>query len=253
MMKVEHDLEIDLDSEIEIVPTVMPDSFDDFIEKIERVAPFVKTIQIDVMDGKFVPSTSWPYSGENFGISDQNWQNLINQSKGIPHWQKINFEVDLMVKDQIKESQNWVSAGVGRAIFHIEALKEQELELGEKEVMTEILKIKEQGIDLSFALVPETPNSELEKYLDIAESVQFMGINKIGYQGQEFAPAVLDKISELHSKRHNLPISVDGGVSFKTAKKLVHAGATRLASGSVIFKAANTERVIKDLFKTANS
>jgi ribulose-phosphate 3-epimerase len=226
--------------QIEIIPTVMPESYDDFIEKINRVADFVKTVQIDVMDGKFVPSTSWPYNSE----SDKDWENLVNQNEGIPHWEKLDFEIDLMVENQIEEARNWISAGVSRAIFHIEALKPEDYD--------EILKIKEQGVAVAFALVPETPDSELEKYLDIAESVQFMGINKIGFQGQEFEPKVLEKIAELRAKKPDLPISVDGGVSFETARDLADAGATRLSSGSTIFKAADTQRAIENLKNTVN-
>lgn len=237
--------EKNMENKIEIVPTVMPDSYEDFVEKIDRVADYVKTIQIDVMDGKFVPSTSWPYNSiDQNGEGDDDWKNLVDQEEGIPHWQECDFEIDLMVRDQIVEAKKWVSAGVKRVIFHIEALKEEDYE--------GILKIKEQGIEISFALVPETSNSELDKYLDIAESVQFMGINKIGYQGQEFEPNVLEKISQLRSQRSFLPISVDGGVSFDTARDLVDAGATRLASGSTIFKAVDTERAIKNLKETVN-
>lgn len=240
---------------IEIVPTAMPTSYKDLVEKIERVAPFVSTIQIDVMDGQFVPSTSWPYNsvGESVGESgdesdnesvDKNWQALVNQDAGLPEWQNVEFEIDLMVKDQIAEAKKWISAGVGRVICHVEALRPEDKE--------EFLAFKEQGVEIALALVPETPNSALDEYLDHLDSVQFMGINKIGFQGQEFAPEVLEKISDLRSKKPDLPISVDGGVSFKTAKDLVNAGATRLASGSTIFNAQNTERVITDLKNMVN-
>jgi len=229
------------DEKIEIIPTVMPESYEDFVEKIDRVAEFIETVQLDVMDGKFVPSTSWPYNSE----SDQDWKNLVNQEKGIPHWEELDFEVDLMVENQIEEANNWISAGVGRVIFHIEALKDEDYD--------EILKIRGLGIKVAFALIPKTPDSELEKYLEIAESVQFMGINKIGFQGQEFEPKVLERIADLRSKKPDLPISVDGGVSFNTARDLVSAGTTRLSSGSTIFKAENTKRAIENLRKMANS
>lgn len=240
---------------IEIVPTVMPESYKDFVEKIERVAPFVKTIQIDVMDGKFVPSASWPY---NFESSDENevdpeWKKLIEQETGIPHWDTIKFEIDLMVVDQIEQAQNWISAGIDRVIFHIEALQKQETEKGKENILAEIFKIKEQGVEISMALVPETSNEVLNEYLDFLDSVQFMGINKIGFQGQEFAPEVLEKIAQLHSQKPELPISVDGGVSFKTARDLVGAGAVRLASGSTIFTAESAERAIENLTNTANT
>ena len=170
----------------------------------------------------------------------------MNQDEGLPHWEKVDFEIDLMVSNQIEEAKKWISVGVMRVICHVEALKPEEKD--------QFINLKKEfGVELSLALVPETPNSVLDEYLDVLDSVQFMGINKIGFQGQEFEPKVLEKIAELHAKKPDLPISVDGGVSFKTAKNLVNAGATRLASGSTIFKAENTERVIKDLSNTVNS
>jgi len=223
------------------------------------VGELVNIIQIDVMDGKFVPSASWPYNNQDIDedgkvvAKDSDWKNLIDQTVGIPFWKECSFEVDLMVADQLGEAKNWISAGVDRVIFHLEALIDQETEVGSEEVWKEIIDIKEQGIDLSFAIVPETPNSKLEKYLEVAESVQFMGINKIGYQGQDFEPKVLEKIAELREKNPDLAISVDGGVSFKTARDLVDAGANRLASGSTIFKAENAKRAIENLRKMANS
>ena len=236
---------------VEIVPTVMPTSYKDFIKKIEKVAPFVDTIQIDVMDGKFVPSTSWPYEFEadEENNIDPDWNKYISQDEGLPEWDLHTYEVDLMVKDQIGEAQKWVSAGVDRVIFHIEAFDK---EMFPEKIKEEILKIKEQGVEISMALIPSTPNSILDNYLDVLDSVQFMGINKIGFQGQDFAPEVLEKISELHAKKPELPISVDGGVSFKTVRDLANVGAVRLASGSTIFKAESAERVIGDLRKMVN-
>ncbi len=227
---------------IEIVPTVMPDSHDDFVDKINKVATYVKTIQIDVMDGKFVPSKSWPYKTN----SDTDWENYINGINGLPHWEDIDFEVDLMVYQQIEEAKKWIQAGAMRVICHVEALKEGEGE--------EFLKLKEEfNIEIYLALIPETSLSILDPYLDKIDGIQFMGINKIGYQGQAFEPKVLEMISEIRGRYPNLAISVDGGVSFETTKDLVEAGATSLASGSVIFNATSAGDAIEELKEVANS
>jgi ribulose-phosphate 3-epimerase len=227
--------------EIEIIPTVMPEDHDDFVEKINRVYHYVDTIQIDVMDGQFVPSKSWPYKKD----TDIYWEKYVNQDEGLPHWDKINFEVDLMVKDQIAEAKKWISAGVSRVICHVEALKEDEYE--------NFLQLKEDfAVEIYLALVPETPSEILDQFLDKIDGVQFMGINKIGYQGQDFAEEVLEKIADLRSKKPDIPIGVDGGVSFDTAKRLVDAGATALASGSTIFNAQNAKDAIEGLRAEVN-
>ncbi|HRY31281.1 MAG TPA: ribulose-phosphate 3-epimerase [Candidatus Paceibacterota bacterium] len=224
------------EKKIEIIPTVMPENHTDFVEKINRIFSFVSTIQIDVMDGKFVPSISWPYNSDN----DSDWQKYVNQEEGLPHWDKVDFEIDLMVEDQIAEAKKWISAGVSRVICHVEALKE--------DGRAEFLKLREDfDVELYLALVPETSLEKLTPYLDDLDGVQFMGINKIGFQGQDFEPKVLDKIRQLRAQKPNLPISVDGGVSFETALQLVAAGATKLASGSLIFESDNPKKTIDEL------
>ena len=44
-----------------------------------------------------------------------------------------------------------------------------------------------------------------------------------------------------------IEISVDGGVNFETAPKLLGAGATRLISGSVLFGTADIKEVLRGL------
>lgn len=46
---------------MEIVPAILEKNFSHIKEKIEKVCDIAKTVQIDVCDGLFVPSTTWPY------------------------------------------------------------------------------------------------------------------------------------------------------------------------------------------------
>jgi ribulose-phosphate 3-epimerase len=65
--------------------------------------------------------------------------------------------------------------------------------------------------------------------------VQFMGIEKIGYGGQNLTSKVFRKMKKLRKLREKMPISVDGGVKHFNAEKLKNAGATRLVAGSGFF------------------
>jgi ribulose-phosphate 3-epimerase len=231
-------------TKIEIIPTVMPENYDDFIEKINRVYRFVDDIQIDVMDGKFVPSASWPYNSKN----DSEWQKILKQEEGIPHWQKCDFEIDLMVLNQIEEANNWIDAGVKRIIGHYKAFFVGRDEDSAKIELEKFLNLKtERGVEVYMALDPKTDNDVLNPFLDRLDGVQFMGIEKIGYQGQTFSEIVLEKIKNLRNVAPNLPIAVDGGVSFETAPLLIQAGATKLSSGSLIFGATNPKDIIDEL------
>ena len=84
----------------------------------------------------------------------------------------------------------------------------------------------------------------------IIDFVQFMGIDNVGFQHQEFNDQVLEKISDLRGMYPNIHISVDGGVSFDNASELISAGATRLISGSTIFESDDIAKAIDDLAKS---
>lgn len=74
-------------AEIEIIPAIMPESFVDLNEKYSQVKEYVGIVQIDIMDGEFVPSKSFPYmgNGEDLQAID------------------FDFEVDMMVSNPEKE------------------------------------------------------------------------------------------------------------------------------------------------------
>ncbi len=197
----------------------MPESFSDLNEKYSHVKDFVNTVQIDVMDGEFVPSKDWPY--------------VEGELKKID----FDFEVDLMVKDPETIIESWIQAGAKRVIIHIESTENIE------EVFLKIPSDVEVGI----ALNTTTPNEQIYPLIEKINFVQFMGIEKIGYQGQGFDERVLGKIRDLREKYSRVIISVDGAVSLETASKLVEAGANRLAVGSAIFKSDDIGKIIKQL------
>jgi ribulose-phosphate 3-epimerase len=226
-------------SKIKIVPTVMPYSYDDFVSKIEFIRSCVSLVQIDVMDGNFVSSKSWPYNGTD---QDQ-WQILKNQEDGIPYWEVLDFEVDLMVRNSLLEAEHWIDAGATRVIGHIESLKM------DSQVESFIDLKNSRGVEVYLALSPDTPLLEIQPYLSLIDGVQFMGIKKVGFQGQPFESGILDKMKELKIIMPEIQISVDGGVNYDTASDLVKAGADELCSGSLIFESANPKEVINSLEK----
>jgi ribulose-phosphate 3-epimerase len=226
---------------IEIIPAILPEDFEHLENEIGHVHRAAKIVQIDVTDGKFAPSTTWPYNDEQ----DENWRELLNQHVGLPYWEELDFEVDLMVVDQIAAARDWISAGVTRIIPHIEALKD-----GDK---AELFELKNQyNVQVVFALNPNTPNEALDEYLDIADGVQFMGNDNIGYHGMTLDARVYDKVRALRAKmdslgRADFPIAIDIGVTMETAPKLRDAGVTRFAAGSLTLNAADPVEVVAEL------
>ena len=232
---------------IEIIPAIMPDSYDDLLAKAGKVRALVPLAQIDIMDGAFVKSKSWPYA--TGGVKrDENFVALTAQDEGMPLWEELDYEIDLMIGEPEKHIDEWLPLGASRLIFHIEAIKDHDLFWGHdifKEGARDING--EKVIQVGLAINPDTPLELILPHVEKIEFVQCMGIAKIGYQGQPFDERVLEYINRLRVQFPNLPISVDGGVNLDSAPLLRAAGANRLVAGSAIFGAENAADAIREL------
>ena len=234
----------------EIMPAIIPESFEDLKDKMALVVGLAHMIQIDVCDGKFVPSKSWPYIGDN----DGEFRKIIDESEGFPFWQSMDFEVDLMVKNPEEVFEDWIRAGAKRVVLHAES---------SDNLLDFLREIRKKygyygdsivGIEIGIALNIKTPNEDIYKFFELNDAgrslidfVQFMGIREIGYQGQYFDERVLGKIRELRQSHSDTIISVDGGVTFENAHEIVEAGVNRLVSGSAIYESENIKEAIEEM------
>lgn len=222
---------------IEIIPAVMPRSLNDLEEHVSRVFGSAPWVQVDVMDGRFVRGKTWPYISFDAKAFEFEFE-------GLPHWEEIDYEFDLMIKNPEKEIERFVMIGASRVIFHVE---------GTELVSEAIMLAKEKDLEVGLALNIDTSNEVLEKFIPDIDFVQFMGIATIGLQGEPFDFRVIEKISSFRKKFPDVIISVDGGVSLSNAKAFVDAGANRLVSGSEIFKNVDTHGAIGEFYNIANN
>jgi len=231
----------------QIIPAIMPTSYEDLREKAEKVSAFVGLAQIDIMDGVFVPSKSWPYT-EGGPQKESHFVALAKQEEGLPEWEDLDYEIDFMIAEPEKHIDEWLPLGASRLIFHIESVKDIEAFFAHDIFRPEARSIGDSKvIELGLALNPDTSLEAILPHISKVDFVQCMGIAKIGYQGQPFDERVLEQIHALRIKFPDMPISVDGGVNLETAHDLKGAGATRLVSGSAIFNADNVEVAILTL------
>lgn len=204
----------------EIIPAILVKTEREFRQKIEAVEELVETVQIDVMDGKFVPN-------ETFADPDR------IKEFGLP----MEYEVHLMVEDPLEHLDGWSVAGCSRAIIHAESVED---------LPAAIEAVKSYGMEAGISINPDTPVSAIEDAVEEADVVQVMGVNP-GFMGQEFNPIAIDKVAELRDTYPDLVIEVDGGVSDATARALAEAGADRLVSGSFIFNSGAPAKMIAKL------
>ncbi|NQV92949.1 hypothetical protein HQ403_00445 [Candidatus Kaiserbacteria bacterium] len=227
---------------IEVIPAIMPDSYDDFLQKAGRVKGIVSCAQVDVMDGKFVPSISWPYDKK--GLAQ--FKTMVDQGDMLPFWDEVDYEIDLMVETPEDVIEDWIALGARRVIVHVASavnLKKIIELLEERHGQAEDLE-GVAPVELGVALGVEDSLNTLEPFIHNIDVVQFMGIKRIGYQGEPYDERIIPKIESLREEHPHLIISVDGGVSLETAPNLIKAGASRLVSGSTIFKSSDIREVI---------
>jgi len=92
--------------------------------------------------------------------------------------------------------------------FHIESLED---------IRENITTLRSRGKKVGLAILHSTPSDHLDQYLLEIDYVLVMTV-KGGFSGTPFIPEVLQKIEEIHQKRPELIILVDGGINLETAQ-----------------------------------
>jgi len=177
-------------------------------------------IQIDVMDGRFVPNIS-------FGPG------VVAAIRPLV---KLKLDVHLMIVEPEKYINIFAQSGADRIIVHEEACVH---------LYRVLESIRELGIQSGVTLNPGTPPSAIGEVLELADFVQVMGVNP-GFGGQKFIRTQLDKIRALKEvldrKGLDVPIGLDGGIDIDNVREIVRAGASVLVAGSSVYNDKGTVR-----------
>ncbi|MFA7000025.1 MAG: hypothetical protein WC241_02805 [Candidatus Paceibacterota bacterium] len=223
----------------EVIPAVLAKDYNDLRQKIANVVNVAHVVQIDICDGKFVESKSWPMDRDDI----ESVALILDEQEGLPYWENLDFEFDLMVEDAIKQFDFFVRLGAKRIIFHLEAEEEKEL----KDFINAIDPYTRENLEIGIAINTTTSIEKLDGFINSIDFVQCMGIEHVGFQGEGFDKRVLEQIKGLREKYPDLIISVDGSVNEDTAPLLVEAGANRLIAGSVLLRSFDVKETIKEL------
>lgn len=220
---------------IEIIPAIIAKSFEEIHEKIKKVEGLVDWVQLDIMDGKLVPNTTWNNPGE---------LKVENQSAS---WRtKVNLEAHLMIEKPWEHIDDWIASGVKRIIIHFESFRDNF-----NKIEAVIKKIKDNNLEVALAVNPSTPLDAV-KYLANKVDIIFVMAVEPGFGGQMFKDDILHKISDLRKRYPDNSIEVDGGIIVGTARLVAAAGANILVSGSFIYKhPEGAGRAISELRKDA--
>ncbi|MFA6459405.1 MAG: hypothetical protein WCV79_03365 [Candidatus Paceibacterota bacterium] len=218
---------------MEIIPAILPKNFEEIVDKTSSVKGVVKCVQVDICDGQFVTSRTWPYDQR-----DNVFDRIISENEGLPFWQELDYEFDLMINFRKPEDiEDWIKIGASRIVLHAES----------KGDLGGMINIIRDQAEVGIALNIETELNVIEVYQGNISFVQLMGIDHIGAQGQNFDPRVLERAREVRAKYPHLGLSIDGGVSIENAAELKAAGVTKLVVGSGIYGADDIVGAIKTL------
>ncbi len=207
-----------------LVPSVLAADFACLKDSLAPVGKLADWVQVDVMDGHFVPNLSFgpgivPYVAAASGL---------------------RVDAHLMVEEPRKFIDAFAAAGAGLITVHCEA----------RGAAACVRRIKELGLKAGLALRPGTPLKKIGPLLGSLDLVLIMTVEP-GFGGQAFIPGMLPKISGAREliKRARRPVwlQVDGGINAATARLASGAGADSLVIGSALFSSGKPASFLREL------
>ncbi len=225
---------------IEIIPAILPQTYRDIENGVDVVHAIAPKIQIDFCDGKYVQSKTWWFNGKDIQKKDE----IVSEKIGLPFWDSINYEFDLMIEDPLSQMDTFIALGPSKIIFHKKSISIEALIT----YFDSLPEITLQMISFGIAIELDDDPEEIAPLVPYLRRIQCMGIEHIGVQGEPFAQKALvmvKKLFDLYGDK--VRISVDGGVNENEIPALIAAGATRLIVGSAIFQSADPHGTIERL------
>jgi ribulose-phosphate 3-epimerase len=197
-------------TKVEIVPSILSADVGHLADQVKQAeAGGADRIQVDVMDGHFVPNLT-------FGP-------LVVEA--VRRATRLPIEAHLMVLRPELFLEAFAKAGATLIEVQVEATSS---------LYRTVQAIKELGIKAGVAINPATPVEDLREILPYIDLVNVMTVEP-GFGGQKFIAHSPEKIRRLRALSAEVEIEVDGGIDARSAPLVVKAGATVLVAGSSVY------------------
>ena len=218
----------ELDSQFMIAPSIIAGDMTNLENEIKRCDyGRADYIHLDVMDGQFVPNTTFDYT----------------KIKELRPLTIIPFDTHLMINEPVKQIQNYIDAGSDIVTVHAEVCDESSF--GEIHDL-----LKSNKVSVGLAINPDTSMPDWsKKFIPMLDQIIVMSVVP-GKSGQKY-------IENTHEKTKNLVINLkengftgyiesDGGVTLDNIGECFADGARAFVGGSAIIGQTDVRLVIRE-------
>ena len=221
-------IEDELDSQFMIAPSIIAGDMSNLEKEVERCrVGRADYIHLDVMDGQFVPNTTFDHT----------------KIKELRPLTLIPFDAHLMINEPLKHIHNYIDAGSDIITVHAEVCDESSF--GE---ICDTLRSNQVGIGLAI-----NPDTELPqwcyKFVELLDQIIIMSVVP-GKSGQKFIESTHEKIQritkDLKEQKFGGYIEVDGGVNLENIGACFEDGARAFVGGSAIIGQNDVRMIIKE-------
>jgi len=218
----------ELDSQFMIAPSIIAGDMTNLENEVKRCDDGrADYIHLDVMDGQFVPNTTFDYT----------------KIKELRPLTVIPFDTHLMINQPVRQIQNYIDAGSDIVTVHAEVCDESSF--GEIHDL-----LKSNKVSVGLAINPDTIMPDWSrKFIPTLDQIIIMSVVP-GKSGQKY-------IENTHEKTKNLLINLkengftgyieaDGGVTLDNIGECFADGARAFVGGSAIIGQTDVRLVIRE-------
>jgi ribulose-phosphate 3-epimerase len=211
-----------------IAPSILAADFARLAEAADAVKG-ADWLHVDVMDGHFVPNLT-------LGLP---------VVKAILNSTEIPVDCHLMIDDPDRWAVDYAEAGAYNVTVHVEAAADP---------VKIAHDLRAAGARAGLSIKPRTPFEPYVELLRHYDTLLVMSVEP-GFGGQEFTPAVLDKVRKarrlVDAGELRVLIEIDGGINSDTIEQAAEAGVDCFVAGSAVYGAADAAKAVEALREQA--